>query len=123
MVSGGTTLTGIGRKYVLSIDFEALGHLVDPTLDLVIEDECDKDVLDFLGRDFELLCKSGGSASGSFRYGRTVMTHASEVDDLDGSVGLDDLEDPLRAEAAQDVVDVATNESVLHDRRTIVLIE
>ena len=47
-------------------------------------------------------------------------THPREVCDFEPRVRLDDLEDPLRAERTEDVVDVAADERVVHDGFTIV---
>lgn len=48
------------------------------------------------------------------------VAHTREVSDLEPSVGLDDLEDPLGAERAEDVVDVATDERVVHDSFAVI---
>lgn len=48
------------------------------------------------------------------------VAHPREVSDLEPSVGFDDLEDPLRAEGAEDVVDVAADERVVHDGFAVV---
>lgn len=57
----------------------------------------------------------------SMRDGRaTGRTDPREVDDLDPRVRLDDFQDPLSPKTAQDVVNVATNEGVVHNCRAVV---
>lgn len=59
----------------------------------------------------------------SFHDSQKRSAHPRQVVNLDAGVGLDDLEDPLSAQTAKDVVDVKADEGVVHDGRLVVCSE
>ena len=88
-----------------SLHFEALlqkesSYLVNPAPDGVVEDAADQETLHVVGVDVEI---------------------ARDELDVDPSVGLDQLDQHLGADVAQQVLDVLTDEGVLHDGLPILL--
>ena len=88
-----------------SLHFEALlqkqsSYLVNPAPDGVVEDAADQETLHVVGVDVEL---------------------ARDELDVDPGVGLDQLDQHLGADVAQQVLDVLPDEGVLHDGLSILL--
>jgi hypothetical protein len=83
---------------VPSLQLERPSNLVDPALNLSVQEECDKEVLDFGRGDGELL---------------------AEPAEIHPGVGLDEVDEVLDSERAEDLVDVALDEGVVEDCRLV----
>ena len=87
------------EEKVLSNQFEPLIHLIDPSIDLVVQNEGDQQALDLNGCDVQFLGDEG---------------------DLNSGVRLDQLDQDLGPDVLEQLFNVVTNERVVHDGLPVV---